>query len=125
MINISKPKTLLLLLIFSIVSVTISASSFDNTIIKLNPDFKLKRLSNGTVVMSAVQNGATVKHQFKDLYADLLMAAYRKQRLGFIMDSLTKKYYFSDEECRREIKHALNVLAEWNIVQRDEKMASL
>jgi hypothetical protein len=121
----TKPKNFLLLLIFSIVSVTISASSFDNTIIKLNPDFKLKRLSNGTVVMSAIQNGETVKHQFKDLYADLLLAAYRKQRLGFIMDSLTKKYYFSDEECRREIKHALNVLAEWRIVLRDEKLASL
>jgi hypothetical protein len=118
-------KTLLLLLMISMGFFPLSASSFDNTIVKLNPDFKLKRMSNGNVVMSAQQNGASVQHEFTDLYADLLLAAYRKQRLGFIMENLTKKYYYSDEECRREIKHALNVLSEWNIVLREDKLASI
>lgn len=103
----------------------LSATSFDNTIIKLNPDYKLKRLSGGIVVMTSVKNGETVNHQFNDLYADLLLAAYRKQRLGFIIDSLSKKYYYSDEECRREVKHALNILSEWNIVLREDKLARL
>jgi hypothetical protein len=118
-------KTLLLLLMISMVSFSLSAASFDNTIIKLNPDYKLKRMSNGTVVMSALLNGETIQHEFTDIYADLLLAAYRKQRLGYIMENLTKKYYYSDEECRREIKHALNVLSEWDIVLREDKLASI
>ena len=123
MILPTKIKTLLLLFVFSIVTITISASSFDNTIIKINPEFKLKRLSNGTIVMSAVQNGETVKHQFNDLYADLLLAVYRKQRMGYIVENISRKYYYAEEECRREIKHALNVLIDWNIVLRDDKLA--
>ena len=118
-------KTLLLLLVISMVSFSLSASSFDNTVVKLNPDFKLKRMNNGTVVMSALRNGETISHEFSELYADLLLGAYRKQRLGFIMENLTKKYYYSDEECRREIKHALNVLTDWDIVLRDDKLASI
>jgi hypothetical protein len=118
-------KTLLLLLVISMVSFSLSASSFDNTIVKLNPDYKLKRMSNGTVVMSALRNGETIQHEFTDIYADLLLAAYRKQRMGYIMENLSKKYYYSDEECRREIKHALNVLSEWDIVLRENKLASI
>jgi hypothetical protein len=118
-------KTLFLLLMISMVSFLISASSFDDTVVKLNPDYKLKRMSNGTVVMSALRNGETIQHEFTELYADLLLAAYRKQRLGYIMENLTKKYYYSDEECRREIKHALNVLSEWDIVLREDKLASI
>jgi len=122
----TKPiKTLFLLLMISMVSYSISASSFDDTVVKLNPDYKLKRMSNGTVVMSALRNGETIRHEFTDIYADILLAAYRKQRLGYIMESLSKKYYYSDEECRREIKHALNVLSEWDIVLREDKLASI
>jgi hypothetical protein len=122
----TKPiKTLFLLLMISMVSFSISASSFDDTVVKLNPDYKLKRMSNGTVVMSALRNGETIRHEFTDIYADILLAAYRKQRLGYIMESLSKKYYYSDEECRREIKHALNVLSEWDIVLREDKLASI
>jgi len=118
-------KTLLLLLVISMVSFPLSASSFDDTVVKLNPDYKLKRMSNGTVVMSALQNGETIKHEFTNIYADILLAAYRKQRLGYIMENLSKKYYYSDEECRREIKHALNVLSDWDIVLREDKLASI
>jgi len=118
-------KTLLFLLVISMASFSLSASSFDDTIVKLNPDYKLKRMSNGTVVMSALRNGETIQHQFTDIYADLLLAAYRRQRLGYIMENLSKKYYYSDEECRREIKHALNILSEWDIVLREDKLASI
>lgn len=122
----TKPmKTLLLLLMIGMVSFSLSASSFDDTIVKLNPDYKLKRTSNGTVVMSALRNGETIQHEFTNIYADLLLAAYRKQRLGYIMENLSKKYYYSDEECRREVKHALNVLSEWDIVLREDKLASI
>jgi hypothetical protein len=118
-------KTLLLLLVISMVSFSLSASSFDNTIVKLNPDYKLKRTNKGTVVMTALRNGETIQHEFTELYADLLLGAYRKQRLGYIMENLSKKYYYSDEECRREIKHALNILSEWDIVLREDKLASI
>jgi len=101
-----------------------SGSSLEANI-KLNPDCKIKRMSNGTVIVSTMnKEGIEVKHSFTDFYADLLMAAYRKQNTRFILDSFSRKYYLSEDDCRREIKHALNVLAEWNIVLRDNQIAS-
>ncbi len=102
-----------------------SPKSFYDGIIKINPDCKIKRMSNGDVIVYAKdQGGADVKHQFNDFYADLLMAAYRKQRIEFIVDTFSKKYYLSEADCRREIKHALNILGEWNIVIRDDQIAA-
>jgi hypothetical protein len=99
-------------------------SSSTDDVIRLNPDCKVKRLSNGSVITSAKNTeGVEEKHQFNDFYADLLMAAYRKQKTEYILTSFSKKYYLSRDECRREIKHAVNVLAEWNIVQRDDRIA--
>ncbi len=91
--------------------------------IVLNPSYKVKRLSNGTVIVSATEkDGTIVKHEFRELYADLVMAAYRKQRLTLIVNNLSKKYYLSEVDCRREVKHALNQLTEWQIVVRDDKV---
>ena len=114
---------MVMLSVFSFSGDNTGASSVDN-VIKLNPDCKVKRLSNGSVIISARNmEGVEEKHQFTDFYADLLMAAYRKQKTEYIITSFSKKYYLSHDECRREIKHALNVLAEWNIVQRDDRIA--
>ena len=117
---------LILVLTFSLnAGEGISSGSSLEANIKLNPDCKIKRMSNGTVVVSAMnKEGIEVKHSFTDFYADLLMAAYRKQNTRFILDSFSRKYYLSEDDCRREIKHALNVLAEWNIVLRDNQIAS-
>ncbi len=99
--------------------------SFYNGSIKLNPDCKVKRLSTGDVIVFTKDKAGTdVQHKFTDFYADLIMAAYRKQRTEFIVDSLGKKYYLSEDDCRREIKHALNVLSEWKILYRDDQVAS-
>jgi hypothetical protein len=99
--------------------------SFYDEGIKLNPDYQLKRMSNGEVVVTSRNpNENTVKHTFTDLYADLLLGLYRRQDVNFIIDSLAKKYYLSDDECRREVKHAVNVLSEWNIILRQDQLAS-
>ncbi|HKZ66882.1 MAG TPA: hypothetical protein VJ111_11020 [Chitinophagaceae bacterium] len=98
--------------------------SFSAGTIKLNPECKLKRMSSGEVIVFARNTeGQDIRHEFTDFYADLLMAAYRKQRMEFILDTFSRKYYLSEDDCRRELKHALNVLAEWNIVLRDNKIA--
>jgi hypothetical protein len=115
---------MLMLSLFSFNGDSTGASSLDD-VIRLNPDCKVKRLSNGSVIISAKNTeGVEEKHQFSDFYADLLMAAYRKQKTEYILTSFSKKYDLSRDECRREIKHALNVLAEWNIVQRDDRIAN-
>lgn len=118
---------LALMLMFSLFSFSGDSpgtTSLDD-VIRLNPDCKFKRLSNGSVIISAKNTeGVEEKHQFTDFYADLLMAAYRKQKTEYILTSFSKKYYLSRDECRREIKHALNVLAQWNIVQRDDRIAN-
>jgi hypothetical protein len=115
---------MLMLSLFSFSGDSPGASSLDD-VIRLNPDCKLKRLSNGSVIISAKNmEGVEEKHEFTDFPADLLMAVYRKQKTEFILNSFSKKYYLSRDECRREIKHALNVLAEWNIVERDDRIAN-
>jgi TnpA family transposase len=114
----------LMLSLFSFSGDSPGASSLDD-VIRLNPDCKVKRLSNGSVIISAKNmEGVEEKHEFTDFTADLLMAVYRKQKTEFILNSFSKKYYLSRDECRREIKHALNVLAEWNIVERDDRIAN-
>lgn len=101
-----------------------SARSDEGKPIRLNPEFKINRNSNGSVtVTSKNPEEKLVKHEFTDFYADLLMAAYRKQSLNNITDTLRKKYYLTEDECRRELKHALNTLAEWKIILRDDNLA--
>jgi hypothetical protein len=115
---------MLMLSLFSFNGDSTGATSMDD-VIKLNPDCKVKRLSNGSVIISSKNTeGVEEKHQLNDFYADLVMAAYRKQKTEYILTSFSKKYYLSRDECRREIKHAVNVLAEWNIVQRDGKLVT-
>ena len=98
--------------------------SFYESSIRLNPECKIKRMSNGEVIVIAKsQEGTEVKHNFIDFYADLLMGAYHKQRMEFIADTIGKKYYLSQDDCRREIKHAINILVEWDIVLREDQIA--
>jgi hypothetical protein len=116
---------IMILLLFSISIFAGNSGSSLESNVKLNPDCKIKRLSNGSViVMTKNEEGLDVKHEFTDFYADLLMAYYRKQHNDFILESFSKKYYLSEDECRREIKHALNILAEWNIILRDDRIAA-
>jgi hypothetical protein len=112
-----------------LISLTASTEGTDKSYydgsIRLNPDCKVKRLSTGAVhVFTKDKDGSEVKHEFTDFYADLIMAAYRKQRIEFIVDSLGKKYYLSEDDCRRELKHAVNVLSEWKILYRDDQVAT-
>ncbi|HEX2395558.1 MAG TPA: hypothetical protein VHI78_09430 [Bacteroidales bacterium] len=99
----------------------VAGGNNDDKSIRLNPEFKINRNSNGTVtVTSRNPEESNVRHEFSDFYADLIMGAYRKQSLNTITDTLRKKYYLSEDECRRELKHALNTLYEWRIILRDD-----
>jgi hypothetical protein len=81
------------LLIFPVISKAgDTPGSFYESRITLNPDCKIKRMSNGMVIVTTNnQEGLVVKHQFTDLYADLLMAVYRKQRVNMIINNISKK----------------------------------
>ncbi len=94
-----------------------SVVSNDREVLKLNPDYKLKRLSTGTVIIySNKENGEVVRHEFENVYADILLGAIRRQSIDQLIPVLSRKYYFGEDECRREIKHAVHVLEEWNIL---------
>jgi hypothetical protein len=96
----------------------------DNDVVKINPHCKVKRFSNGDVLVTLSDaNGKVESHRFSDFYADVVMAAYRKQRMEYIIQTLGKKYGLSEDECRRDIKHALNTLLEWGIVIRAGQIA--
>ena len=89
----------------------------DTRVLKINPVYKIKRLSTGVVIASTkLSNGEVIKHEFRDLYAEILLAAYRKQSIKQVISVMLKKYFYNEDECRREIKHAINVLTEWNIL---------
>lgn len=94
-----------------------STPGFQNKIIKLNPGYKINRAPKGVIIVSGInEKGDEVRHEFDNFYADVIWAASRKQSLTYVENNLQKKYYLSKEECRREMKHALNVLTQWNIV---------
>jgi hypothetical protein len=98
-----------------------SALSGDKDALILNPAYKIKRMSTGVVIAYSDQvNGEAVRHEFENLYADVLVAAIRKQTVSQLIPILARKYYFPIDECRREIKHAVHVLEEWEILLSDD-----
>jgi hypothetical protein len=106
-------------LVFSIQSLSLSASGFfdDSDILKINPEFKIKRYSDGTVIAySSLESGGKIVHDFTDFNADVLLAALRKQRVENVILNLSRKYRLSEDECRRKVKHSINVLEEWDIL---------
>lgn len=116
--------SVILTILFTIPVNAAASDAYKDENIRINPEFKINRSSNGDVVVTNKNPESTAfRHEFKDFHADLLMATYRKQGMGHTIETLSKKYYLSKEECRREIKHAINILAEWNIVLRDNEIA--
>jgi len=114
----------IVLMVVSFVPSALAGGNDDSKSIRINPEFKINRISSGSVIVTSRNpEDASVKHEFNDFYADLLMGAYRKQSMDLITDTLRKKYYMSEDECRREIKHAINILSEWKIILRDDEMA--
>jgi hypothetical protein len=106
-------------LLFGVQYLSVSALGFfdDSDILKINPEFKIKRYSNGTVIAYAFrEDGEKVELDFKDFNADVLLAAIRKQRVENVILNLSRKYRLSEDECRRNLKHSINVLEEWDII---------
>jgi hypothetical protein len=106
-------------LLFSIQSFSVSALGFfdDSDILKINPEFKIKRYSNGTVIAYAFrEDGEKMELNFTDFNADVLLAALRKQKVENVILNLSRKYRLSEDECRRNLKHSINVLGEWDII---------
>ena len=94
-----------------------SVLSGDKDALILNPDYKIKRMSTGLVIAYTKQkDGESVRHEFEDIYADVLLGALRKQSVSQLVPILARKYYYPVDECRREIKHAVHVLEEWEIL---------
>lgn len=108
-----------------IISKASAMPSFSNDdVLQLNPIYKLKRMSTGEVIIYGKdQQPAESNLSFFDFNADVLLAAYRKQRVEYIVRTMSEKYYLSEDECRRELKHAINVLSEWDIIMLDGKLA--
>ena len=89
----------------------------DKDALLINPEFKIKRMSTGLVIAySDEKKGESVRHEFEHIYADVLLGAIRKQSVNQLIPILARKYYYPIDECRREIKHAVHVLEEWEIL---------
>jgi len=93
----------------------------DKDALVLNPAFKIRRMSTGVVIAYSKQtNGEAVRHEFENIYADVLLGAIRKQSVSQLIPILARKYFYPIDECRREIKHAVHVLEEWEILVSDD-----
>ncbi|MBN2611065.1 MAG: hypothetical protein JXB00_05870 [Bacteroidales bacterium] len=91
--------------------------SNDRNKLQLNPEYKLKRLSTGKVIIFTNKaDGEVVRHEFEDIFAEVLLGALRRQTVDQLVPVVARKYYYSEDECRREIKHAINVLEAWDIL---------
>ena len=109
---------------FGFQSFPLSALDFfdESDILKINPDYKIKRYSDGNVVVySSLEDGEKIVHNFTDFNADILLAALRKQKVDNVIFVLSRKYSLSEDECRRKVKHSINVLAEWDIIIGGDK----
>jgi hypothetical protein len=107
---------LILGMLFSLSGLAQTVSASDA--VKFNPDFKLKRVSGTTVAVYTIHDGNKHEYVFADFNADVLLLLYRKVGIDLITDNLTKKYHLSEIDCRRQVKMALNTLAEWEIILR-------
>lgn len=93
----------------------------DKDALVINPVYKIKRMSTGLVIAYSDQkDGESVRHEFENIYADVLLGAVRKQSVSQLIPILARKYYYPIDECRREIKHAVHVLEEWEILLSDD-----
>jgi hypothetical protein len=116
--------------LFVIITVLFSTNTYasipevlkgDKDALVINPAYKIKRMSTGVVIAYSTQmDGEAVRHEFENLYADVLLGAVRKQSISQLIPILARKYYYATDECRREIKHAVHVLEEWEILVADE-----
>jgi hypothetical protein len=119
----SKLLFLIITLVFTFQSFSSLASNSldENDILKINPEYKIKRFANGKVIVYAsLDDGETIVHDFTDFNADILLAALRKQRISNVMLNLSRKYRLSEDECRRKIKHSVNILEEWEIIMQTD-----
>ena len=96
----------------------------EGTKITINPEFKFKRLSNGTVEMYRIKDKDQKKYRFTDFNADILLSAYRRLSLDQMISILSRKYDLSTEECRRQLKHSVNILEDWGIVLKNGNLVS-
>ena len=115
---------LLFAFVFTLFRASAATSVSDDDVLHLNPTYKLKRMSTGEVIIYAKnQQPSESDLSFFDFYADVLLAAYRNQRVEYVVKTMSDKYYLSDDECRRELKHAINVLSEWDIILTETNLA--
>lgn len=109
-------KNYLILFLISSEIFLLSFNFEDNERLLLNPEYKIKRTSSGTVIAYSSHNGRHVSLEFDKIPADVILAALQKRSVRDLIPKLSKKYSFDEDECRREIKHSINVLTEWNIL---------
>ena len=126
--NTAKSRWTAFFLLFAFVATLYGASASpvfsDDDVLRLNPMYKLKRMSTGEVIIyQKDQQPSESNLSFFDFNADVLLAAYRSQRVEYIVKTMSEKYFLSAEECRRELKHAINVLSEWDIILIDSNLA--
>jgi hypothetical protein len=108
---------LLLCILIIIPGVLQSVSGNDN--IKFNHEFKLKRISGETVSVYTInEKGQKQEYFIKDFNADVLLLVYRNIDVDHITENLSRKYHLRKIDCRRQVKMALNTLAEWDIILR-------
>lgn len=125
LLQISKAFVLAFLMVFVFESSSTALTNYfdDTDVIKINPAYKIKRYSSGKVIAyTSVDNGEKIEYNFTDFNGDILVSAIRKQKLKAVILNLSSKYGLSEMECRRMVKHSLNVFEEFGIIMQRDKL---
>ena len=116
------PKTVIQFVIvisFLVGGANYAYSENEDETVKFNTEYKIKRIPNGKVTVYSVSNeGEKEEYEFEDFNADVVLFVYRKLSIKQISLNLARKYYLSEDESRRNVKKALNILEYWGIVSR-------
>jgi hypothetical protein len=88
--------------------------------ITIADDIRFKRISDGSVVLTAVnESGQTQEYVFDEFQADVITMLYRKMDPEIMISNLSKKYVLSKTDTRRNLKMTINTLEEFKLVKRE------
>ena len=89
--------------------------SYDDTI-HLSKNCSLQQNSDEVIVRLDQTGKSGVEYRFNEFYADLVLLASEQNTFQEIVTALAGKYELSNDDCRRKVKHSVNVLSDFGIL---------
>ena len=97
----------------------LSFAGNESEFVRIKDNVKI-HTSAGRVSLLALDNkGEKVEYSFTDFHADAVLLLYRRVDWDIMIKNLSKKYYLSKTDTRRNLKMTINTLEQWDLVSRE------